>query len=293
MYLIYKLGIYMHVLLILDGLLVIVILFMVLWHGATTFMFESTPTYPNEGRYWDMIQRHKITQFYTAPTAIRALMKFGNDAVKKYDKSSLRVLGTVGEPINPEAWLWYYKIVGESKCPIVDTYWQTETGGIIITPLPGATVLKPGSATLPFFGIQPALLDKNTGKEIESKSNNETKTDTGDDDGIDEGILVIKKPWPGMARTVYGDHQRYLATYMKPYKGYYFTGDGAKRDKQGYYWITGRVDDVLNVAGHRIGTAEIEAVVTEQQGITECAVVGIEDSLKGQAIFDMLLVIKD
>ena len=246
-------------------------------NGATTFMFESIPTCPDAGRYWDMVQRHKITQFYTAPTAIRALMQYSNDFVTKYDRSSLKVLGTVGEPINPEAWLWYYKIVGESKVPIVDTYWQTETGGHMLTPLPGTTALKPGSATFPFFGIEPAILDKETFEEM--------KNDKDKNDGNVEGILVIKRPWPGIARTVYGDHERYLTTYMKAYPGYYFTGDGARRDKDGYYWITGRVDDVLSIAGHRIGTAEIEAAVTEQDGIVEAAVVGMPDAIKGQVVF--------
>jgi len=234
----------------------------------------------------------KISVFYTAPTAIRALMKFGDEYVTKYDRSSLKVLGSVGEPINPEPWLWYYRVVGNSECPIVDTYWQTETGGIIITPFPGATDLKPGSATFPFFGIQPALLDKKTGQEIEEKSGDEEadkkdETDDGNDenDGMQSGILVIKRPWPGMARTVYGDHQRYLRVYMNNYPGYYETGDGAKRDKDGYYWITGRVDDVLNVSGHRLGSGEIENVVVEHPDIAEAAVVGMPHDVKGQAIF--------
>jgi len=262
-------------------------------NGATTFMFESVPTYPDAGRYWDMVERHKISVFYTAPTAIRALMKFGDDFVTKYDRSSLKVLGSVGEPINPEPWLWYYNVVGNGECPIVDTYWQTETGGIVITPFPGATDLKPGSATLPFFGIQPALLDKKTGQEIEPiDSTNDTadgdgKEESGgnEEEGMQSGILVIKRPWPGIARTVYGDHQRYLNTYMGNYPGYYETGDGAKRDKDGYYWITGRVDDVLNVAGHRLGSGEIENVVVEHPDIAEAACVGIPDEVKGQAIF--------
>jgi len=261
-------------------------------NGATTFMFESVPTYPDAGRYWDMVERHKISVFYTAPTAIRALMKFGDDFVTKYDRSSLKVLGSVGEPINPEPWLWYYNVVGNGQCPIVDTYWQTETGGIIITPFPGATDLKPGSATLPFFGIQPALLDKKTGKEIEPVAvadkgdGGDAKQDDADkEEEMQSGILVIKRPWPGIARTVYGDHQRYLNTYMGNYPGYYETGDGAKRDKDGYYWITGRVDDVLNVAGHRLGSGEIENVVVEHPDIAEAACVGIPDEVKGQAIF--------
>eukprot|EP01083_Nonionella_stella_P049155 131130_1 len=269
-------------------------------NGATTFMFESIPTYPDAGRYWDMVERHKISVFYTAPTAIRALMKFGDEIVKKYDRSSLKVLGTVGEPINPEPWKWYYEVVGNSECPVVDTYWQTETGGIVITPFPGATDLKPGSATLPFFGIQPALLDKKTGLEIEFEASDkpaddkpadataadaEKKTEEDGDDGMQSGILVIKRPWPGIARTVYGDHQRYLRTYMANYPGCYETGDGAKRDKDGYYWITGRVDDVMNVSGHRIGSGEVENVVVEHPDIIQAAVVGIPHDVKGQAIF--------
>jgi len=257
-------------------------------NGATTFMFESVPTYPTPGRYWEMVQRHKISVFYTAPTAIRALMTYGDEFVTQYDRSSLKVLGSVGEPINPEPWLWYHKVVGNGECPIVDTYWQTETGGIIITPFPGATALKPGSATLPFFGIQPALLDKKTGKEIEPMTKGGDGGDGGDAKEAEEmqsGILVIKRPWPGIARTVYGDHQRYLSVYMGNYPGYYETGDGAKRDKDGYYWITGRVDDVLNVAGHRLGSGEIENVVVEHPDIAEAACVGIPDELKGQAIF--------
>jgi len=262
-------------------------------NGATTFMFESVPTYPDAGRYWDMVQRHKISVFYTAPTAIRALMKFGDDFVTKYDRSSLKVLGSVGEPINPEPWQWYYRVVGNGECPVVDTYWQTETGGIVITPFPGATALKPGSATFPFFGIQPALLDKKTGLEIEpfddaqndNKDKKEKKENDEEDEDMQSGILVIKRPWPGIARTVYGDHQRYLQTYMSNYPGYYETGDGAKRDRDGYYWITGRVDDVLNVSGHRLGSGEIENVVVEHPDIAEAAVVGIPHDVKGQAIF--------
>jgi acetyl-CoA synthetase len=200
-------------------------------NGATTFMFESTPLYPDAGRYWDMVQRHKINILYTAPTAIRALMKYGEEPVKKYDLSSLKVLGSVGEPINPEAWRWYNTVVGGNRCPIVDTYWQTETGGIVITPLPGATPTKPGSATFPFFGINPVLLDAQTGEVLK-----------GDETS---GVLAISQPWPGMARTVYGDHTRYQSVYLAPYKGYYFTGDGATRDKDGYYWITGRVDGMI------------------------------------------------
>jgi len=238
-------------------------------NGAATLMFESIPTFPDPGRYWDMVQRHKITQFYTAPTAIRLLMKSGEEPVKKYDRSSLKVLGTVGEPINPEVWVWYYNVVGEGKCPIVDTWWQTETGGMMITPLPAATACKPGSATLPFFGIEPVIVDKD-GKELQ---------------GACEGLLLIKKPWPSMLRTVYGDHQRYLTTYMKPFRGYYYTGDGCRRDKDGYYWITGRVDDVLNISGHRLGTAEIESAIVEHPDIAEAACVGMPHEIKGQCMF--------
>jgi len=240
-------------------------------NGATTLMFESTPLYPNAGRYWDMVERHKITQFYTAPTAIRALMKFGTDPVNKYDLSSLRILGTVGEPINPEAWIWYHEVVGKKKCPIVDTYWQTETGGHVLTPLPAASQLKPGSATGPFFGQKPLLLDAQTGQIVEGNGVN--------------GVLVLAQPWPSMARTVYGDHERYLTTYMRQYPGYYFTGDGAIRDKDGFYWITGRVDDVLNMAGHRLGTAEIESALVTHEACVEAAVVGVPHEIKGQASF--------
>jgi len=240
-------------------------------NGATTLMFESTPLYPDAGRYWDMVQRHKITQFYTAPTAIRALMKYGNEPVEKYDLSSLRVLGTVGEPINPEAWIWYYEVVGKKSCPIVDTYWQTETGGHMLTPLPAGSSLKPGSATGPFFGIKPLLLDGEKGTLIEGN-------------GV-SGVLVMAQPWPSMARTVFGDHERYLTTYMKQYPGYYFTGDGAIRDKDGFLWITGRVDDVLNVSGHRLGTAEIESALVTHEACVEAACVGIPHEIKGQAIF--------
>lgn len=238
--------------------------------GTTTLMFEGTPLYPDCGRYWKMVAEHKITQFYTAPTAIRALAKYGSDNVNKHDRSSLRVLGTVGEPINPEAWKWYHDVVGEKRCTIVDTYWQTETGGHMLTPLPGCTNLKPGAATLPFFGIEFALLDKD-GNEI--KGNDK------------EGILVVKGPWPGMARTVYANHERYLNTYMKPYPGYYFTGDGARRDADGMYWITGRIDDVVNVAGHRLGTAEIESCLATHDEVAEAACVGMPDEIKGEVIF--------
>lgn len=242
-----------------------------LLNGATTFMFESTPLYPDCSRYWDMVDRHKLSVLYTAPTAIRALMTYGCDQVDKYDLSSLKVLGTVGEPINPEAWKWYNEVVGKSKVPIVDTYWQTETGGIMISPLPGITPTKPGSATLPFFGVDLALLDPHTGVEI-----------VGDDV---EGVLVIKRPWPGMARTIYGDHVRYRNVYLDPYLGYYFTGDGATRDSDGYYWITGRVDDVINVAGHRIGSAEVESALVCHPSAAEAAVVGVPHDVKGTAVF--------
>ena len=241
-----------------------------LCNGATTFMFESTPLYPNAGRYWDMIERHKITQFYTAPTAIRALMKYGEEPVKKYNRSTLRVMGTVGEPINPEAWKWYYDVVGDSKRSIVDTYWQTETGGIIVTSLPGATPMKPGSATFPFFGIDLGLMDD---KGVEIKGNDKS------------GVLVVKKPWPGGARTIYGNHERFLNTYMTAYPGTYFTSDGCTRDADGYYWITGRVDDVINVSGHRIGSAEVESALVAHNCVAEAAVVGVPHSVKGQALF--------
>lgn len=243
-------------------------------NGATTFMFEGIPTYPDAGRYWDMVQRHKITQFYTSPTAIRLLMKFGEELIKKYDKSSLKVLGSVGEPINPEVWVWYHTHIGEGKCPIVDTWWQTETGGIMLTPLPGSTKLKPGSATLPFFGIEPAIMDKD-GNELKGEC---------------EGLLVIKKPWPSTCRTVYGDHQRYLTTYMSAFKGCYFTGDGARRDKDGYYWITGRVDDVLNISGHRLGTAEIESCLITHNDVVEAACVGVPHDIKGQCMFAYVII---
>eukprot|EP00002_Diphylleia_rotans_P025739 TRINITY_DN509_c0_g1_i1.p1 TRINITY_DN509_c0_g1~~TRINITY_DN509_c0_g1_i1.p1 ORF type:complete len:555 (-),score=109.18 TRINITY_DN509_c0_g1_i1:508-2172(-) len=236
-------------------------------NGATTFMFESLPTYPNAGRYWDMVERHKITLFYTAPTAIRLLMKSGTEPVKAHDRSSLRILGSVGEPINPEAWKWYYDVVGEKRCAIVDTFWQTETGGITITPLPGATPTKPGSATFPFFGIQPAVLDPSTGAELQGN-------------GV-SGVLAFKFPWPSITRTVYGDHERYMSQYLNPYKGYYFTGDGTIRDSDGYYWITGRVDDVINVSGHRLGTAEIESALVSHPSCAEAACVGYPHDLKG------------
>jgi acetyl-CoA synthetase len=246
-------------------------------NGATTVMFESVPTYPDSGRYWDMVERHKITQFYTAPTAIRAIAKDGDEFVKKYDRSSLRVLGSVGEPINPEVWKWYYDVVGEGRCNIVDTWWQTETGGVMICPLPGATPAKPGSATLPFFGIEPAILDEK-GNELE-----------GNDVS---GLLVMKQAWPSMARTIQGDHQRFLETYLSPFPGYYFTGDGCRRDEDGYYWITGRVDDVINVSGHRMGTAEVESALVSNPACAEAAVVGFPHDIKGQGIF-AYVILKD
>ncbi len=240
-------------------------------NGATTLMFEGVPTYPDASRFWQICEKYKVNQFYTAPTAIRALMGLGDEFVNKNDLSSIRTLGTVGEPINPEAWEWYNRVVGKNNCPIVDTWWQTETGGILITPLPGATTTKPGSATLPFFGIQPAVLDPNSGKEITDQEC--------------EGVLVIKDSWPGQMRTVFGDHERFVSTYFNDYKGYYFTGDGCRRDKDGYYWITGRVDDVLNVSGHRMGTAEIESALVAHPKVNESAVVGFPHPIKGQGIY--------
>jgi len=244
-------------------------------NGATTVMFESTPLFPDAGRYWDIIERHKVNIFYTAPTAIRALAREGDDFVKKYDRSSLRVLGSVGEPINPEAWEWYYHVVGEARCAIVDTWWQTETGGIMITPQPGVNPLKPGSATLPFYGVQPVLVD-DQGKDVEGN-------------GV-AGYLCMKFPWPGMARTIFGDHQRFKETYFTAYPGYYFTGDGCRRDEDGYYWITGRVDDVLNVSGHRLGTAEIESSINAQELVAESAVVGYPHDIKGTGIFAFVIL---
>ncbi len=240
-----------------------------LCNGATTLMFEGVPTYPEADRFWRVIDKHQVNIFYTAPTAIRALMAQGNEFVTRTDRSSLRILGSVGEPINPEAWEWYYHEVGDGRCPIMDTWWQTETGGILITPLPGVTTLKPGSATLPFFGIIPEIMD-NQGRIME---------------GVSEGILVISRPWPGQARTIYGDHQRFIDTYFRNYPGYYFAGDGARRDKDGYYWITGRVDDVINVSGHRMGTAEIESALVLHEDVAEAAVVGYPHDIKGQGIY--------
>lgn len=244
-------------------------------NGATTILFESIPTYPDAGRYWEMVERLKINQFYTAPTAIRAIQREGDEFVKKYDRSSLRILGTVGEPINPDTWLWYYKVVGEEHCSVVDTWWQTETGGMMISPLPGATPTKPGSATFPLPGIEPVLLSEE-GKEVVG---NEVT-----------GLLAIKNPWPGMARTIQGDHQRFVETYLKNYKGYYLTGDGARRDKDGYYWITGRVDDVMNVSGHRIGSAEVESALVSHPFCAEAAVVGYPHEIKGEGIFAYVLL---
>jgi len=241
-------------------------------NGLTTVFFEGVPNYPDASRFWKSVDKHQVTVFYTAPTAIRALMREGDGPVKQTSRKSLRILGTVGEPINPEAWEWYYNVVGDARCPIVDTWWQTETGGHMLTPLPGATKLKPGSATRPFFGITPALIDNATNKIIEG-------------DGEAEGALVITRPWPGQMRSVYGDHQRFYDTYFKTYPGYYFSGDGAKRDKDGYYWITGRMDDVLNVSGHRMGTAEVESALVLHESIAEAAVVGYPHEIKGQGIY--------
>ncbi|MBD9471173.1 acetate--CoA ligase [Pseudoxanthomonas sp. PXM01] len=238
-------------------------------NGATAVMFEGVPNYPNVSRFWEVIDKHKVTIFYTAPTAIRALMREGEAPVKKTSRASLRLLGSVGEPINPEAWRWYYDVVGDARCPIVDTWWQTETGGILITPLAGAIDLKPGSATLPFFGVKPALVDAN-GEQL---------------DGATEGNLVLLDSWPGQMRTVYGDHQRFIDTYFRTYPGTYFTGDGCRRDEDGYYWITGRVDDVINVSGHRIGTAEVESALVAHPKVAEAAVVGFPHDIKGQGIY--------
>jgi len=238
-------------------------------NGATTLMFEGIPTYPDAGRFWEVIDKHQVNIFYTAPTALRALMAQGDELVKKHSRESLRLLGTVGEPINPEAWEWYYKVVGNERCPVVDTWWQTETGGILITPLPGATPLKPGSATRPFFGIQPALVD-DQGKLLE---------------GPTSGNLVITRSWPGQMRSVYGDHKRFHETYFAMYPGYYFSGDGARVDEDGYWWITGRVDDVINVSGHRMGTAEVESALVLHELVAEAAVVGYPHDIKGQGIY--------
>ena len=238
-------------------------------NGATTLMFEGVPNYPSVSRFWEVVDKHKVNIFYTAPTAIRALMAEGDKPVKLTSRKSLRILGTVGEPINPEAWNWYNEVVGENKCPIVDTWWQTETGGILITPLPGATETKPGSATKPFFGIKPILVDN---------ENNELS-------GATEGNLCIEMSWPGQMRTVYGDHERFIETYFKTFPGRYFSGDGCKRDEDGYYWITGRVDDVINVSGHRMGTAEVESALVSHTNVAEAAVVGYPHDIKGQGIY--------
>jgi len=237
---------------------------------ATTIMFEGVPNYPDYGRFWDVVDKHKVNQFYTAPTALRALMKEGNDWVTSRDLSSLHLLGTVGEPIKEPEWKWYYEVIGKNKCPIVDTWWQTETGGILISPLPGAIPTKPGSATLPFFGIKPVLMTED-GNEIQGDNVN--------------GLLALKTSWPGQMRTIYGDHERFIDVYFSQFPGYYFTGDGAKRDEDGYYWITGRVDDVLNVSGHRIGTAEVEGAIGKTTDVAEAAVVGYSHDIKGQGIF--------
>ncbi|NNL17966.1 MAG: acetate--CoA ligase [Boseongicola sp.] len=240
-------------------------------NGATTLMFEGVPTFPDAGRFWAVCEKHKVNQFYTAPTAIRALMGKGPEFVENYDLSDLKVLGTVGEPINPEAWSWYHNVVGKGNVPIVDTWWQTETGGHLLTPLPGATPTKPGSCTVPFFGIQPVILEPTSGEEIQET--------------VAEGVLCIKDSWPGQMRTVWGDHERFEKTYFADYKNYYFTGDGARRDEDGYYWITGRVDDVINVSGHRMGTAEVESSLVAHEKVAESAVVGYPHDIKGQGIY--------
>jgi len=240
-----------------------------LCNGATTLMFEGVPTYPDAGRFWQIVDKHQVNIFYTAPTVIRALMGAGDEFVTKHSRKSLRILGSVGEPINPEAWEWYYHIVGNGLCPIVDTWWQTETGGILITPLPGATDLKPGSATRPFFGIEPAIVDEE-GNEL---------------DGAASGNLILKRSWPGQMRTIFGDHERFIETYFKKYPGKYFSGDGVRRDEDGYYWITGRVDDVINVSGHRMGTAEVESALVLHEAVAEAAVVGYPHAIKGQGIY--------
>ena len=246
-------------------------------NGATTVMFEGVPTYPDAGRFWQVVERHGVTQFYTAPTAIRALMAHGDGPLEGHDLSSLRVLGTVGEPINPEAWSWYHAKVGGGRCPIVDTWWQTETGGHLITPLPGATALKPGSATKPFFGVEPAVLDPQSGERLE---------------GAAEGVLCVARSWPGQMRTVWGDHQRFEDTYFQQYPGHYFTGDGCRRDEDGDYWITGRVDDVINVSGHRMGTAEVESALVAHESVAEAAVVGYPHPVKGQGIYAYVTLMK-
>jgi acetyl-CoA synthetase len=238
-------------------------------NGATTLIFEGVPNYPDPSRFWQVVDKHNVRIFYTAPTAIRALMREGEEWIRRTSRASLRILGTVGEPINPDVWLWYYDHVGEQRCPVVDTWWQTETGGILITPIPGATPLKPGSATRPFFGVEPVIVD-NDGKRVE---------------GPGEGNLCLARSWPGQMRTVFGDHARFVATYFSHFPGLYFTGDGARRDEDGFYWLTGRVDDVINVAGHRLGTAEIESALVAHPKVAEAAVVGFPHDLKGQGIY--------
>ncbi|HEY8260778.1 MAG TPA: acetate--CoA ligase, partial [Methylosinus sp.] len=244
-------------------------------NGATTLMFEGVPNYPTVSRFWEVIDKHEVDIFYTAPTAIRALMGAGEEPVRKTSRKSLRLLGSVGEPINPEAWEWYHRVVGEGRCPIVDTWWQTETGGILISPLPGATALKPGSATTPFFGVQPEIVDA-SGNVLE---------------GAAEGNLVLADSWPAQARTVFGDHERFVQTYFTAYPGKYFTGDGCRRDADGYYWITGRVDDVINVSGHRLGTAEIESALVAHEKVAEAAVVGFPHAIKGQGVYAYVTLI--
>uniref|UniRef100_A0AAY4DU59 Acetyl-coenzyme A synthetase n=1 Tax=Denticeps clupeoides TaxID=299321 RepID=A0AAY4DU59_9TELE len=238
-------------------------------NGATCVLFEGLPTYPDVSRMWEIVDKYHVTKFYTAPTAIRLLMKYGTEPVHKYKRDSLKVLGTVGEPINPEAWQWYYNVVGDKRCPVVDTFWQTETGGHVLTPLPAATPMKPGSATFPFFGVIPAILNE-SGEELEGPS---------------EGYLVFKQPWPGMMRTVYGNHDRFETTYFKKFPGFYVTGDGCRRDKDGYYWITGRIDDMLNVSGHLLSTAEVESALVEHEAVAEAAVVGRPHPVKGESLY--------
>jgi acetyl-CoA synthetase len=246
-------------------------------NGAISLRFEGVPNYPTSSRFWEVCDKHNVNICYTAPTAIRALMRDGDEPVKKTSRKSLRLLGSVGEPINPEAWEWYYRVVGEERCPIVDTWWQTETGGILISPLPGATALKPGSASTPLFGIMPEIVD----------------TEGVPQDGAAEGVLTITDSWPGQMRTIYGDHQRFIETYFSTFEGSYFTGDGARRDEDGYYWITGRVDDVLNVSGHRMGTAEVESALVSHKSVAEAAVVGYPHDIKGQGIYAYVTLMGD